>query len=266
MKNIDYEKLFELIILEVKFWQNIKNARSKFERSKIFDDFYPSFIEKVKSVFGTYGGFDERIVDVIFHCCKNKDILELGCGDSKLSHLLGSTVNSYVGVDISVNNYKNKNYEIIKQNLILFDNNFLKDKKFDIIYSNDFVEHLYEEDLYNLMDFLIKNHLKKNGIIITITPSFLTGHKDSIDYLNIPKGLLFGTHLTVKSAKEWEIFFNNWGGVSKIYCNSYKTAKFFKNIDLFLLPPSAHDFIIKSRIRNFFRISEGVVMKTIFKE
>ncbi len=42
MKNIDYEKLFELIILEVKFWQNIKNARSKFERSKIFDDFYLS--------------------------------------------------------------------------------------------------------------------------------------------------------------------------------------------------------------------------------
>lgn len=261
-----FYKRFEIIKLEVEFGKNIKNSKDKTERSSYFYSFYSKLYTLSTDLNGYYGGFDKRIVNVILSSIKNKDILEIGCGNGHLYNLIKDDVNSYTGVDIITNNNKYENANFIKQNLIEFDKNFLKDKKFDVIYSNDFIEHLYEEDLTELMEYLICNCLNKNGVILSIIPSIEFGHADSIDYLKFPKEKIFGSHLTLKNSVGWSNYFKIWGGISKIYGGSYKTSKYTKNSDLFFLPPFIHDFLCRYGLRNIYRVPKAVVMKTIFKK
>ena len=104
----------------------------------------------------------------IYEFFKNKKLLDLGCGT-------GEFLNNYYGmgaecscIDIE-NNFKIKNK--INFKLINIEaNKFLKNckKKFDVIFLFEFLEHLEEQDKYQLFENLTKN-LNKNAYIFIST-------------------------------------------------------------------------------------------------
>ena len=104
----------------------------------------------------------------IYEFFKNKKILDLGCGT-------GEFLNNYYGMGAECsgidkeNNFKIKNK--INFKLINIEaNKFLKNckKKFDVIFLFEFLEHLEEQDKYQLFENLTKN-LNKNAYIFIST-------------------------------------------------------------------------------------------------
>ena len=104
----------------------------------------------------------------IYEFFKNKKILDLGCGTGEFLNNYYGMGAECSGIDIE-NNFKIKNK--IKFKLINMEaNKFLKNckKKFDVIFLFEFLEHLEEQDKYQLFENLTKN-LNKNAYIFIST-------------------------------------------------------------------------------------------------
>ncbi len=104
----------------------------------------------------------------IYEFFKNKKILDLGCGTGEFLNNYYSMGAECSGIDIE-NNFKIKNK--INFKLINIEaNKFLKNckKKFDVIFLFEFLEHLEEQDKYQLFENLTKN-LNKNAYIFIST-------------------------------------------------------------------------------------------------
>ena len=104
----------------------------------------------------------------IYEFFKNKKILELGCGTGEFLNNFYGMGAECSGIDIE-NNFKIKNK--INFKLINIEaNKFLKNckKKFDVIFLFEFLEHLEEQDKYQLFENLTKN-LNKNAYIFIST-------------------------------------------------------------------------------------------------
>ncbi len=104
----------------------------------------------------------------IYEFFKNKKVLDLGCGTGEFLSNYCSMGAECLGIDIE-NNFKIKN----KINFKLINveaNKFLKNykKKFDIIFMFEFLEHLEEQNKYQLFENLSKN-LNKNAYIFVST-------------------------------------------------------------------------------------------------
>ena len=104
----------------------------------------------------------------IYEFFKNKKILDLGCGTGEFLNNYYGMGAECSGIDIE-NNFKVKN----KTNFKLINveaNKFLKNckKKFDVIFLFEFLEHLEEQDKYQLFENLTKN-LNKNAYIFIST-------------------------------------------------------------------------------------------------
>ena len=104
----------------------------------------------------------------IYEFFKNKKILDLGCGTGEFLNNYHGMGAEWSGIDIE-NNFKIKNK--INFKLINIEaNKFLKNckKKFDVIFLFEFLEHLEEQDKYQLFENLTKN-LNKNAYIFIST-------------------------------------------------------------------------------------------------
>ena len=104
----------------------------------------------------------------IYEFFKNKKILDLGCGTGEFLNNYYGMGAECSGIDIE-NNFKIKNK--INFKLINIEaNKFLKNckKKFDIIFLFEFLEHLEEQDKYQLFENLTKK-LNKNAYIFIST-------------------------------------------------------------------------------------------------
>ena len=104
----------------------------------------------------------------IYEFFKNKKILDLGCGTGEFLNNYYALGAECSGIDIE-NNFKIKNK--INFKLINIEaNKFLKNckKKFDVIFLFEFLEHLEEQDKYQLFENLTKN-LNKNAYIFIST-------------------------------------------------------------------------------------------------
>ena len=104
----------------------------------------------------------------IYEFFRNKKILDLGCGTGEFLNNYYGMGAECLGIDIE-NNFKIKNK--INFKLINIEaNKFLKNckKKFDVIFLFEFLEHLEEQDKYQLFENLTKN-LNKNAYIFIST-------------------------------------------------------------------------------------------------
>lgn len=104
----------------------------------------------------------------IYEFFKNKKILDLGCGTGEFLNNYYGMGAECSGIDIE-NNFKIKNK--INFKLINIEaNKFLKNckKKFDVIFLFEFLEHLEEQDKYQLFENLT-NNLNKNAYIFIST-------------------------------------------------------------------------------------------------
>lgn len=104
----------------------------------------------------------------IYEFFNNKKILDLGCGTGEFLNNYYGMGAECSGIDIE-NNFKIKNK--INFKLINIEaNKFLKNckKKFDVIFLFEFLEHLEEQDKYQLFENLTKN-LNKNAYIFIST-------------------------------------------------------------------------------------------------
>ena len=104
----------------------------------------------------------------IYEFFKNKKILDLGCGTGEFLNNYYGMGAECSGIDIE-NNFKIKNK--INFKLINIEaNKFLRNckKKFDVIFLFEFLEHLGEQDKYQLFENLTKN-LNKNAYIFIST-------------------------------------------------------------------------------------------------
>ena len=109
----------------------------------------------------------------LFHNCKHKSILELGCGDGFQSILIKKYFNKIRSTDLNKNRM---NFELIKQGIEmevldaeLVGENYPKDS-FDFIFSSNMLEHL--PNYYKCLKGI--NHILKNdGIAIIILPNTL---------------------------------------------------------------------------------------------
>ena len=104
----------------------------------------------------------------IYEFFRNKKILDLGCGTGEFLNNYYGMGAECSGIDIE-NNFKIKNKINFKLTNIEA-NKFLKNckKKFDVIFLFEFLEHLEEQDKYQLFDNLTKN-LNKNAYIFIST-------------------------------------------------------------------------------------------------
>lgn len=114
-----------------------------------------------------------EVIKDLFHNCKQKSILELGCGDGFQSKLLKNYFNSIISTDL---NEQRMNFDLINQGITLevldaelVGENYSKES-FDFIFSSNMVEHLpnYKKCLHG-----IKKVLKNDGIAIIILPNSL---------------------------------------------------------------------------------------------
>ena len=104
----------------------------------------------------------------IYEFFKNKKILDLGCGTGEFLNNYYGMGAECSGIDIE-NNFKIKNkinFKLINIEANKFLNNCKK--KFDVIFLFEFLEHLEEQDKYQLFENLTK-YLIKNAYIFIST-------------------------------------------------------------------------------------------------
>jgi 2-polyprenyl-3-methyl-5-hydroxy-6-metoxy-1,4-benzoquinol methylase len=102
---------------------------------------------------------------------RNKSILEVGCGNGRISKGIASQGYQVKGVDIdedsielaeSTNRFTNLKFEAVPAEKLPYN------ESFDAIVCSEVLEHLTEPEL--VLDFA-KERLKKNGILITTVPN-----------------------------------------------------------------------------------------------
>ena len=136
----------------------------------------------------------------IYEFFKNKKILDLGCGTGEFLNNYYGMGAECSGIDIE-NNFKIKNK--INFKLINIEaNKFLKNckKKFDVIFLFEFLEHLEEQDKYQLFENLTKNLNKNAYIFISTLNKNLLSKYLAID---IPENLL---KLLPKKTHDFNLF------------------------------------------------------------
>jgi|TARA_B100001971_G_scaffold176213_1_gene170152 ubiquinone/menaquinone biosynthesis C-methylase UbiE len=106
--------------------------------------------------------------------CKNKAVLDVGCGNGYGAMFLANYAKEIVGVDIDDEAIKNARRSYIKNNLRFFlteaSGSKLRNKKFGVICSFEVIEHIKNQKKF-LLD--AKKLLGKNGVFVISAPNKL---------------------------------------------------------------------------------------------
>jgi 2-polyprenyl-3-methyl-5-hydroxy-6-metoxy-1,4-benzoquinol methylase len=113
-----------------------------------------------------------RMLSVVLKC-QPSSLLEIGAGQGKLGAAFASHGIEYVGIEPVESEIEQgrKRYPGLKliQASCYDDPEELRAKRFDLVYSNDIIEHLYEP---RRMAGFSRAHLKPGGMIVCGTPHY----------------------------------------------------------------------------------------------
>lgn len=164
------------------------------------DELYQKYVSTFKTFISNentdvikseYELFRRRYLPLIQNFSKDASIIDIGCGSGHMLNFLRSEgFNDLYGIDISeqqVHNARSKELRVDEINI--FDFIKINQKKFDIIFSMDIVEHFYKDELFHFFSE-INNILNENGVLIIHTPN-----GDGL----FPNHIIYGdlTHLTI---------------------------------------------------------------------
>lgn len=147
---------------------------------------------------------------------ENKDVCEIGCGAGNLITALSINNLNCVGIDANDPEIRNDKVTFIKSSDILIP---LSDNSFDVVFSDQFLEHLHPEDVTIHLNEVYRI-LRPNGRYIVRTPNKISGPHDISKYFDDVASCL---HL-----KEWTY--------SELSCLLEKSG--FAIFETLLLPPS----------------------------
>jgi len=142
-----------------------------------------------------YRGFNVRDYLILEHISLSKDLslLEIGVGLGSIIDMIVGKIKEYCGVDIAcdVIDYLNLLYKDSDSvNLYCLDickNSSFLNKKFDIIFSADTLEHV--ESPQGFFNF-IKKHLKSEGVVLITYPNESKDKHHGITWFNDKEQLL----------------------------------------------------------------------------
>lgn len=143
----------------------------------ILDTYFNSYFKDVNDL--SIKGFDKSVkfYSWIYRDFlpkdKNFQILDLGCGTGHFLYFLEKEgYKNYYGVDDSEDQIKFCKEKITKKVELSDAFKFLelKKEKFDLIITNDFLEHIQKQRLFKLLS-LIKSSLKAEGILLVSVPN-----------------------------------------------------------------------------------------------
>jgi len=184
---------------------------------------------------------------------ENKSVfVEIGPGDCALSFDVANEVNQVYAIDVS-DEITKASKSPVNFKLILSDGVSIPIKeKADIVYSNQLIEHLHEDDVEQQLQNIV-TILNKGGKYVCISPSRLTGpHDVSKHFDKVAKGF----HLKEYTFKELRNIFletgftsvyGYWGAKGKFIKIPGKVIVFTES--LFNLLPRK---LLKNKIASFF--------------
>ena len=125
----------------------------------------------------------DPVLKIIYPYIKNKEVLDIGCieHDIKYRNVNRSWVHDFlrkyakevIGIDILEEDIKilqKEGYNVYLQNA----EEFSFDKKFDVIFAGELIEHLSNPGLFLERCYL---HLRDNGVLIITTPNAFNLHR-----------------------------------------------------------------------------------------
>src|SRR3989344_7708517 len=138
----------------------------------------------------------DKVLTTIYPYIKDKEVLDIGCIEHDLERkdkeriwvhdFLRQNAKHVVGIDIlkkDIETLKKQGYDVYCQNAETFKLN----KKFDVIFAGELIEHLSNPGLFLEK---CKLHLKKDGFLILTTPNAFTLSRileEIIFFTNDPK-------------------------------------------------------------------------------
>lgn len=205
---ISEEDLIKAFEIEKDFHQRILRENDQKKRKRMYREVY----NKVHSIYYAKVSENSEIknpTDKIVRLLKKelegrKSILDLGCGQGFFLRSIASHLNhkKLVGIDTStfLLPKSSKDIKFINADIIDFD---LKEK-FDVVLSNQVLEHIAPSDLSSHLNS-IKNALAKDGLLIIRMPNRLFGPADVtriIDCSRTNRIEAMGTHLNESTYTE----------------------------------------------------------------
>ncbi|MGA9407701.1 MAG: class I SAM-dependent methyltransferase [Bacteroidota bacterium] len=197
--NILPASLIEAFEVEKAFHLKVLNENDPTVRRKLYRDVY----KKVHSIYNKGAaqteaiGVKDKIIGVFRKELYGKSILDVGCGTGEFLTRLAVCfpTGQLVGIDISTDIIPRSHEKVkfINSDIVEFE----LEEKFDIVFSDNVMEHIAPADTRSHLES-IKKVLKKDGKIIIIMPNRLFGPSDVtriIDYTYSNKIEAMGTHL-----------------------------------------------------------------------
>lgn len=197
-------KAFEI---EREFHHKVLNEPSQEKRKELYSEVYKTvhkiYGKKSSNILTDFN--PKRITVKLFRKeLENKSVLDVGCGEGFFLASIADQLNTknLCGVDTSIPeiSFTHPKIDFIEKNIIDFE----LDKKFDVIFSDQVLEHIAPADLPAYLNS-IKNALNENGTLILMLPNSHFGPSDVtriIDCSQTGKVKAEGTHLNESTYTE----------------------------------------------------------------
>jgi SAM-dependent methyltransferase len=175
------DNLMLVACLEEHYHRLLFEAHDARERSTLYGMAYRelSATEEVRK--RASHGLHPSIVELVAPWFRGARVLELGCGTGVLAARLGGSTESYFGIDVSASaidaargSATHSQVAFACDNIVTAD---LSKRSFDVIYSNDVLEHLHPEDGNTLLA-RCRRALRPGGTLIAVTSARLFGPFD----------------------------------------------------------------------------------------